>query len=57
MCVCFICMHVCAPHVYLGPAEVRRGHQIPLDLELWVVVWFLGIEPRSPERTLSALYQ
>ena len=34
MYVCFACMIICSPCVSLVPMEVRRGHQIPLELEL-----------------------
>lgn len=30
-------VYVCAPHVCLGPAEVRRGCWIPLELVLYMV--------------------
>ena len=34
---CTVCMQICAP-MSCSAAEVRRGHQIPLELELQTVV-------------------
>ena len=31
-------MYVCAPHACLVPAEAERSHQVPLGLELQLVV-------------------
>jgi hypothetical protein len=39
---CFACMSVYAPHVYPGPEEVQRGHQMPWDWELYKVVGHSG---------------
>ena len=47
-----------ARYMLAVPVEARRGHQIPLELELTygcVAMWLLGIKPRSSGRAASAL--
>lgn len=49
-------MYVCTPCMCLKPTEVRRGHQIPLDLELQMVVschMGAGNKPVSFTRTAT----
>lgn len=38
-CVCvYAQVHVCVHHVCVGVCEATRGHQIPVELELYLVV-------------------
>lgn len=53
---CFVCMYVCAPHVYLVPREVRRGCPILWNWRyrcLWQLCGFW--EPRSSIGETNAL--
>lgn len=34
----FVCMHVSAPYACLVLVEARRGHEIPMELQLQTVV-------------------
>ena len=48
--------NVCAPHVCLVPAEVRRGHWIPWIWsyeQLWAATWMLGIRPLQSDSALN----
>lgn len=53
------CSHICLCTVcVLSAVEVRRGRWIPWNWShgrLWVIIWVLGVELRSSERTNSAL--
>ena len=57
MCLKVLPVFTSEPHVYAVPARARRGHQIPLELELqmvWTVAQALGIQPGSFARAVSA---
>lgn len=41
--MCAVCGYVYI-HVCLAPPKVRRGCQVPLELELEVPMWVLGTE-------------
>lgn len=52
-----VCIYIYALLEYLVPAEARRGHQIPIELELQMVVsllWVLKTESWSSGRAVSA---
>ena len=49
--------HVSVHHLWAMPAEARKWHWIPLELELQIATMFvLGIESWSSGRVASALY-
>ena len=54
----FACTHVYVLCMNLVPSQARRGLCLPRNSSygrLWIVMWVLGIEPKSSGRTVSAL--
>lgn len=54
----FVYVHLCSPPACLGPAEVRRGREIPETWSyrwLWMTLWELGTQLRSSAKATTAL--
>lgn len=54
MCGYFACVYVCVLYIYLVPLEARRGHGIPLRLELTVVSCQVGARSRIQQVLLPS---
>jgi len=59
MCECSGYRELCAPRACLMSEEAKRGHSISwnwLTVQLWAIIWMLGIEPGSSARVTSVLH-
>lgn len=57
MCMNALLARMSVQHLWAMPAEARKWHWIPLELELQIATMFvLGIESWSSGRVASALY-
>ena len=56
--LCFVCMCLCIPCVYLVPVDIRGGHQVALTWNykwLWATILLLETEHGSVARAVSGL--
>lgn len=53
MCLAILPVYRCMPDDHGG--QKRASNLLGLELQLWVVMGMLGIEPRLPRRATSAL--